>query len=368
MLRKIFVILLVIAIVAAVAAPFALAAEATVPVQFYDYGGISLFDIDEIWDKEKYPYCVIQSNSNSTTGIYFFDNVIYYDSSTAKLVTDADVVTNFCQYLIASDPSSMLLWGEFKRTYYFERCVEYRAFNITSIPNPNNTVEPCWSNFDIKYLDGSQVFCAASERSLGEVIEYNAKYTSFAPVYDYGGVLLPDINSISAFDISEYPYSAIRYVSENTMLGVSVYFFDKPIDITVVGNKWQFHVTEDTNYLRFSGCYNSILNGVYNYDYRIYAKTLAAGKYIDLSDLHWANHDIVSNGETIYKTVAPKLCDPNSSGDVNIMNEADAVVTTSTNLVSQFVDVVTGTPVLLAFVIVLFVCYGVRLISKFRSK
>lgn len=362
-MKKILSIALIVAVVLSITVPFASAAD-KVSVQFYNYGGIVIPDINEIWDKEAYPYVLIRLMS-SKIYVYFHDKPLYYDANKEDILTCKTDKTSLLRAELTYDEYNYILWGDVQwELTEYTRDPSYGL--VTSIGD-----HLYWSNYDIKNDDTDEIFLSASAPVIDKVVEYNSKYMSFAPVYDYGGTLLPDLSYIGYYDLETYPYIVI---TGNEYL-VRVYFFGAPVTITKEGSSYYLNVDAGSTYVICSGKFNEFLNGYTEYGSGT-INTTSSGKLIQSGGVRWANFDFVDVDGTARPSVPPVLVSTfvgdgdSGNNDVSVSDyiyNVDAIVDHSTHWINALAAAITGTPFILAFVLVAFVGVSIRIICRLRK-
>lgn len=364
-MKKMLLIAIMFAVVLSISVPFAFAADGeTKSVQYYDYGGIVLPCIDEIWDKENYPYVAIIGTTDSYAAIYFSNYKTYYSSSSDELVTAKGSASRYYWAVLSGNSYSNVLYGEVQ----WSVSAPIEGDDVDSVTVSNRSV---WANYDITSNAGG-VYCSASDPVIDKLVEYETNPAPAAPLYDYGGIVVPDISSCDAYDINAYPYVLLFRTGEQ----IHLRFFNVPFDIKPSGSYLYIRAAADGQQIKIQRSVNYLLNG-YEWGTAEPADIAATNMIKSLKDedfndekfaghLIWANCDLSdADGFVYYRSVAPIPVDENS--EPSIPDNIGTIVDSSTHWINALAAAITGTPFIFAFVLVAFVGISIRIICRLRK-
>ena len=350
-MKKVFLFLLIISIVFSFAVPFAYASDReTKEVQFYNYNGAIVPDITEVWDSDEFPYALLRSYSSSdTVYIWFSDRPIKYNSA---FYTDIDVETKYYQVTLTGTPDDYISQGE----------VEWRrgSVKVSSGRTQLSTYSSSniyWSNEDIAYLNDSQnIFLFAFASIFDKTVSYSVNSFYVVSLYDYNGIVVPDITTLDNYDLSSYPYVCLGKSGVNVTL---MLFQSAPYVngnyLIASSNGIQIRCTRSLNYFA-----NGLPWG--SGEVRELSADYSAGYFG--GEERWSNVDLSDkDGNIVYTYVAPVPI----INDVSYLDNADVMVNSSTHWINALAVSITQTPFILAFVLVAFVGLSIRIILRLKK-
>lgn len=364
-MKKVFLILLIILIVLSFSIPFAYASDGdTKAVQFYNYSGIVMPDINEIWSKTEYPYVCILASGNLVAYVYFCNVPFVYNSDTDYIMTQPGAECSYYYGYLNGTEYTYVLRGDVQwQLSDIKTGSDLQCIKVGS--------KRSWSNHDIYYSGDAQVYCAASEPVIDKVVDYEVNPV-LAPMYDYGGIVVPDISTSDAYNLTDYPY-ILMYQSGQS---IYIYFANVPFYIQSSVNTGYLYIRSSAagQYIRISRNINYLLNGFEwgtadptnvsaGYTYRSFKDDDFSNGILD-GQLIWSNVNLVgTDGFVYYRTVLPFLVDDTP----DIIDNVDTMVNSSIHWINSLSFAIVQTPFIFAFVLVAFVGLSIRIILRLKK-
>lgn len=340
MYKRIILIFMVLVIIFSISVPFASAADGeTKSVQYYNYNGIVIPDITPVWNEQEYPYVLMYRPTSITEiRIYFSSRPLVYDYTEKYFCTDDTGNTNYYIVYLPLEEYDYIFCGD----------VAWKVGNPyldVSYKTLQSYFASCkyWSNYDIDGLnDGEEIFLHASEPVLDKLVDYNVEPSYAAALFDYNGIVVPNIETLEQYNLSDYPYVfmwekdgkvCLRLLKDKPFYGKNGYLYYSSSG---------YEISCTRTLCAFS---NGLPWGSGN------EKAVTANRLVFAVDdrVYWANCDIYdTDGTLFYTSVAPVPVDSpdvggggsGGGGDVEI-----ADITFFNNILSLFTstfDAVTG--------------------------
>lgn len=338
MYKRIILIFMVIVIIFSISVPFASAADGeTKSVQYYNYNGIVIPDISEIWDKDAYPYVLIY-REGAVVYVNFLDLPLYVSSSGGALCSNADAESKCLIVKLNVYTENQFILGGEVQWHISDPVAVIDKFFIR--PSEHTA----WCNVDLYYPGGIVLGYETTEPVIDKLVEYSTDITPSAPLYDYGGLVVPSIETLEDYDLSLYPYVVLRNNGASAVLTVSTV----PFVVKNSSSNKYVYTSAAGSYATASRNIVEMFNGKAWGKASSYTKD-APTMIGNAAQLVWSNCDIYhEDGTLFYTSVAPVPVDSpdvggggsGGGGDVEI-----ADITFFNNILSLFTstfDAVTG--------------------------
>lgn len=300
MYKRVILIFMVLVIIFSICVPFASAAEGeTKSVQYYNYNGIIIPSIDAIWDKANYPYVFIVGTTDSAVYVYFLNAPAWYGNSIDSMCTKINGECTYYYASISGNDKEYMLHGDCQWDISDVKTVNDGTF----IRVGNRSV---WSNHDVMNTDNAYCYIYASEPVVDKLVEYETNPAPAAPLYDYGGFVVPNIESCESYDLDQFPYVAVFEASGYMILYLS--------DVPFVTKNGSFRTEEPGNYIRIQRKVNYLSNG-YGWGSGVVKASTGVKTLVFSNDPIWINCDVYdTNGDLYYTSVPPVPVDPSDVG------------------------------------------------------